>query len=144
MCHACRQSTDIRTVVSSRSTLHFLLGRRARRLNTGQSMPLTCGTTRLIISQATVHPISGAHDTFRHGLKSAAQAVAAENLSPLQARLEKVGVRGFTLWSAKLTIIQWNSTQLQMQQTMQRNTFGIALPLRQAMEMKIVSEVGAL
>lgn len=28
-----------------------------------------------------------------------------------------------------------------MKQTMERNTFGLALPLRQAMEMKIVSEV---
>lgn len=39
-----------------------------------------------------MHPISGTHDTFRYGLKSAAQSVAAGTTSPLQARLEKVGL----------------------------------------------------
>lgn len=34
--------------------------------------------------------MSGTHDTFRYGLTSAAQSVAAGNASPLQARLEKV------------------------------------------------------
>ncbi len=40
-----------------------------------------------------------------------------------------------------LILLQWSSTQNQLQQTLQRNTFGMSVPLRQAMEMKIVSEV---
>ncbi|KAK6907998.1 hypothetical protein I203_101999 [Kwoniella mangroviensis CBS 8507] len=77
----------------------------------------------VVSSQSTSHPISGTHDTFRHGLKSAAQGVTAGNVHPLQTRLEK-----------------WQQTQNQLEQNMQRNTFGLALPLRKAMEMKIVSE----
>lgn len=37
--------------------------------------------------------------------------------------------------------IQWASTQQQLQQTIQRNTFGLSVPLRQAMDLKIVSDV---
>ncbi|WVQ73291.1 hypothetical protein IAR50_002859 [Cryptococcus sp. DSM 104548] len=77
----------------------------------------------VVSTQATAHAISGTHDTFRYGLKSAAQDVAPDNISPLQARLEK-----------------WNQTQLQLQQSMQRTAFGLAVPMKQAMEMKLVSE----
>lgn len=37
--------------------------------------------------------------------------------------------------------IQWQSTQQQLQQTIARNNFGLSVPLRQAMELKIVNEV---
>ncbi|ORY25944.1 putative chaperone [Naematelia encephala] len=77
----------------------------------------------VVSTKNTAHPMTGTHDTFRYGLRSAAQDVAAGNMSPLQARLEK-----------------WSSTQQKLQQTMQRNTFGLAVPLRQAMEEKIVRE----
>ncbi|WWD18627.1 hypothetical protein CI109_103080 [Kwoniella shandongensis] len=83
----------------------------------------TSSDAHIVSTQATAHSISGSHDTFRHGLKSAAQTVSAENVSPLQARLEK-----------------WATTQQQLQQNLQRNTFGLAVPLRQAMELKLVSE----
>lgn len=46
----------------------------------------------LNIGQATAHPVTGTHDTFRHGLTSAAQSVSAGTASPLQARLEKVSL----------------------------------------------------
>ncbi|WRT67959.1 uncharacterized protein IL334_004933 [Kwoniella shivajii] len=77
----------------------------------------------VVSSQATAHPISGTHDTFRHGLKSASQSVQAGNVSALQGRLEK-----------------WQETQTRLQQNMQRSTFGLALPLKQAMEIKIASQ----
>ncbi|ODO09966.1 hypothetical protein I350_02190 [Cryptococcus amylolentus CBS 6273] len=80
----------------------------------------------VVSTQATAHAISGTHDTFRYGLKSAAQGVAPANVSPLQARLEKAS------W--------WKQTQLELQQNMQRTTFGLAVPMKQAMEMKLVSE----
>lgn len=37
--------------------------------------------------------------------------------------------------------LQWNATQEELQANMQRNTFGMGVPLRIAMEKKIVSEV---
>jgi hypothetical protein len=36
---------------------------------------------------------------------------------------------------------QWSSTQTELQQTIQRNTFGLSVPLRQAMEIKLVNQV---
>ncbi|WVR06500.1 hypothetical protein IAU60_003531 [Kwoniella sp. DSM 27419] len=83
----------------------------------------TASEPHVLSTQATAHPVSGTHDTFRHGLKSAAQSVQAGNVNALQARLEK-----------------WSETQQQLQQNMQRSTFGLAVPLRQAMELKLVSE----
>jgi len=76
----------------------------------------------VVSTKATAHPLTGTHDTFRYGLPGAAQSVAVGNVSPLQARLEK-----------------WASTQQELRQTIERNTFGLAVPLRQAMEQKIVS-----
>lgn len=46
--------------------------------------------TYQVSTQATNHPQLGVHDAFRHGPSSAAQKVAAGNMSALQARLEKV------------------------------------------------------
>ena len=45
-----------------------------------------------MLAQATAHPITGTHDSFRYGLTSAAQGLAAGAVSPLQARLEKVSL----------------------------------------------------
>ncbi|TYJ56418.1 hypothetical protein B9479_002821 [Cryptococcus floricola] len=84
----------------------------------------------VVSTQATAHAISGTHDTFRYGLKSAAQSVAPNNISPLQARLEKAS--------------RWKQTQLELQQNMQRTTFGLAVPMKQAMEMKLVSEASRI
>ncbi|WVQ83057.1 hypothetical protein IAT38_005195 [Cryptococcus sp. DSM 104549] len=77
----------------------------------------------VISNQATAHPVSGTHDSFRYGLTSEAQSVANGAASPLQARLQK-----------------WSDTQLQLQQTLQRNTFGLSVPMKQAMEVKLVSK----
>jgi len=77
----------------------------------------------IVSSQATAHPVTGTHDAFRYGLHSAGDVVAAGNVSPLQARLEK-----------------WATTQQELRQTMDRKVFGLAVPLRQAMEQKIVSQ----
>ncbi|WVW84858.1 hypothetical protein I302_106893 [Kwoniella bestiolae CBS 10118] len=87
--------------------------------HTAQSAP----EAHVVSIKSTSHPISGTHDAFRHGLKSASQGVAAGNVHPLQTRLEK-----------------WQQNQNQLEQNMQKNTFGLAVPLRKAMEMKIVSE----
>ncbi|CAK9780499.1 unnamed protein product [Cutaneotrichosporon oleaginosum] len=76
-----------------------------------------------VSTKATNHPLTGTHDAFRYGPSSAAQTVAAGNASPLQARLE-----------------QWAQTQAQLRQTLQRQTFGMSVPLRQAMEVKIAKE----
>ncbi|KAI9634877.1 chaperone [Dioszegia hungarica] len=77
----------------------------------------------LVSVAATAHPVTGTHDAMRYGLKTAAQGLAAGNQSPLQARLEK-----------------WASTQSSLNQTIQRANFGLAVPLRQAMEIKLVAE----
>ncbi|WWC62784.1 uncharacterized protein I303_105381 [Kwoniella dejecticola CBS 10117] len=77
----------------------------------------------IVSAQATAHPVTGTHDTFRHGLKSAAQTIAPGNVHPLQTRLEK-----------------WSQTQQQLEQNMQSSTYGLAVPLRKAMEIKLVSE----
>lgn len=37
--------------------------------------------------------------------------------------------------------VQWSSTQAQLQQALQRDTFGLSVPLRISMEKKIVQEV---
>ncbi|BEJ06614.1 hypothetical protein CcaverHIS641_0311360 [Cutaneotrichosporon cavernicola] len=71
-----------------------------------------------VSTKATNHPLTGTHDAFRYGPTSAAQIVAAGNASPLQ----------------------WAETQAQLRQTIQRQTFGMAVPLRQAMEVKIAKE----
>ncbi|KAL7422993.1 hypothetical protein Q5752_002291 [Cryptotrichosporon argae] len=76
----------------------------------------------VVSSQATAHPVTGTHDAMRFGLKSAAQDVDAANMSPLQARLQ-----------------QWQKTQAELKQTMQRDTFGLGVPIRQQMELKLVS-----
>ena len=86
--------------------------------------------------QATNHPATGTHDAFRHGPTSAAQTVAAGNASALQARLEKVSYH-----NQLPTDNQWQSTQLELRQTVQRNNFGVSVPLRQSMEMKLVGKV---
>jgi hypothetical protein len=39
---------------------------------------------------------------------------------------------------------QWQSTQTQMKMTLQRNVYGIALPLRTMIEKRIVAEVSSL
>ncbi|BEJ14114.1 hypothetical protein CspHIS471_0312880 [Cutaneotrichosporon sp. HIS471] len=71
-----------------------------------------------VSTKATNHPLTGTHDAFRYGPTSAAQTVAVGNASPLQ----------------------WGETQAQLRQTIQRQTFGMAVPLRQAMEIKIAKE----
>ncbi|KAL1413167.1 hypothetical protein Q8F55_000916 [Vanrija albida] len=76
-----------------------------------------------VSTKATNHSQTGTHDAFRFGPSSAAQTVAAGNASPLQARLEK-----------------WSETQQQLRSTVQRNTFGLSVPLRKAMEVKVVQE----
>ncbi|RSH90963.1 hypothetical protein EHS25_010139 [Saitozyma podzolica] len=83
----------------------------------------TSNEAHVLSTKATAHPVTGTHDAFRHGLASAAQGVTPGNVTPLQARLEK-----------------WSSTQQQLQQTLQRNTFGLSVPLRQAMDLKAASE----
>ncbi|CAD6582224.1 MAG: hypothetical protein TREMPRED_003240 [Tremellales sp. Tagirdzhanova-0007] len=83
----------------------------------------TSSNEHVVSIKNTAHPLTGTHDTFRHGLTSAAQGAAVGNMSPMQARLEK-----------------WATTQSQLQQTLQRDMFGLSVPLRQAMELKIVSE----
>lgn len=59
-------------------------------VSTKVSSSLIPHESRLHVLQVTAHPVTGTHDSFRHGLTSTAQGVAAGNISPLQARLEKV------------------------------------------------------
>jgi proteasome maturation protein len=92
--------------------------------------------------------MSGVHDTFRYGLKKASTSVEAGNSHPLQARLEQVSVcrpgalcwrdrmKGLIIWCT-----QWEATQAQLKLNMQRNVYGLGLPLRNMMDRKICAEV---
>ncbi|CCU97505.1 unnamed protein product [Malassezia sympodialis ATCC 42132] len=71
---------------------------------------------------STLHPEHGVHDAMRHGLRSLHDETAAGASHPLQHRLES-----------------WDETQRQWKLTMQRNTFGLGMPMRTMMERKIVS-----
>ncbi|EIW67682.1 hypothetical protein TREMEDRAFT_64276 [Tremella mesenterica DSM 1558] len=82
----------------------------------------TSNEPRVISDQATAHSVTGTHDALRHGLTTSAHAVAPNTVSPLQARLQK-----------------WQKTQKELQQTLERNTFGLGVPLRREMELKLVS-----
>lgn len=73
-------------------------------------------------SMSTLHPEHGVHDAMRHGLRSLHDETAASAHHPLQHRLE-----------------QWDETQREWKLTMQRNTFGLGMPMRTMMERKIVS-----
>lgn len=59
---------------------------------------------------------------MRHGLRSLHDETAAGSSHPLQHRLE-----------------HWDETQRQWKLTMQRNAFGLGMPMRTMMERKIVS-----
>ena len=64
--------------------------------------------------QHTAHPVSGLHDTFRHGLRSAGHSITADaclaasgsGIGALQARLEKVSP--FVLSGS--VSIQWDTS----------------------------------
>ncbi|GJJ07090.1 hypothetical protein Clacol_001289 [Clathrus columnatus] len=61
----------------------------------------------------------GLHDTFRYGLRSLSQDIKS---NPVESRLDK-----------------WEETQDQMKLTLQRNLFGLHMPVRQMMERKLVA-----
>ncbi|KAF8525226.1 proteasome maturation factor UMP1, partial [Hysterangium stoloniferum] len=74
-------------------------------------------------SKASVEDTSnslGLHDTLRYGPRSLANDIKGRSV--LQQRLE-----------------QWEETQDQLKLTLQRNLYGLHLPVRQMMERKIVS-----
>lgn len=75
------------------------------------------------LSKASVKDTSntlGLHDTLRYGPRSLANDIKGGSV--LQQRLE-----------------QWEETQDQLKLTLQRNLYGLHLPVRQMMERKIVS-----
>nr|ODN85366.1 proteasome maturation protein [Cryptococcus depauperatus CBS 7841] len=86
-------------------------------------VPSATAQSHAVSTHSTAHPVSGLHDTFRYGPQSAAQSVAAGVHSPLEMRLKR-----------------WNQTRAELQQSLQRNTFGLAVPMKQAMEIKLVQE----
>ncbi|WVO18126.1 hypothetical protein L204_105828 [Cryptococcus depauperatus] len=90
-------------------------------------VPSATAQSHAVSTHSTAHPVSGLHDTFRYGPQSAAQSVAAGVHSPLEMRLKR-----------------WNQTRAELQQSLQRNTFGLAVPMKQAMEIKLVQKVGSV
>ncbi|SGY77270.1 BQ5605_C005g03592 [Microbotryum silenes-dioicae] len=64
----------------------------------------------------------GVHDTLRHGVRSLAADVAPAH--PLQARLEN-----------------WDDHREMLQLTLQRQMFGLHMPVRQMMERSLVKQV---
>nr|ODN89825.1 proteasome maturation protein [Cryptococcus depauperatus CBS 7855] len=86
-------------------------------------VPSATAQSHAVSTHSTAHPVSGLHDTFRYGPQSAAQSVAAGVHSPLEMRLKR-----------------WNQTRAELQQSLQRNTFGLAVPMKQAMEIKLVQK----
>lgn len=72
---------------------------------------------------STLHPETGVHDAMRHGLRRGAHAdTSAGAAHPLEHRVEN-----------------WDATQRAWRQQMQRDTFGIGMPLRTAMERRIAA-----
>ncbi|KAI5475743.1 proteasome maturation factor UMP1 [Pseudohyphozyma bogoriensis] len=72
------------------------------------------------ISIASTATQLGPHDTLRHGLRSLAADVAPSH--PLKNRLEN-----------------WEQTQETLQLTMQRNLYGLHMPVRNLMDRSILS-----
>lgn len=81
-------------------------------------------TSHSITYESTAHPLNAVHDALRYGPSKASASVQQGTTHALQARLE-----------------QWNETQEKLKLGMQRNMFGLGLPLRVMMEKKIVMEV---
>lgn len=75
-------------------------------------------------AHSTLHPETGVHDAMRHGLRSMRDETAASAFHPIQHRLEN-----------------WDETQRNWKMTMNRNTFGLGMPMRMMMERKFVSSV---
>ena len=78
-------------------------------------------SAHVVSHKDVANPQTGTRDTLRHGLKSGNGD--AGTVHALQSRLE-----------------QWQATQTQMKMTLQRNVYGIALPLRTMMEKNLVAE----
>jgi len=76
--------------------------------------------TSLVSVKSTAGELS-VHDALRHGPRSLATEV--NELNPLQQRLDK-----------------WEETQDVLKLNLQRNLYGLHLPVRQLMERKIVSD----
>ena len=71
-------------------------------------------------SRSTAHPETGVHDAMRFGPRSVHAETSAATAHPLEHRLE-----------------HWDATQRAWRQQVQRNTFGIGMPLRTTMERRI-------
>lgn len=82
----------------------------------------------------------GLHDTLRNGPRSLANEVKGGSV--VQQRLERV--RKSLSYISEPVVrnnLQWEETQDNLKMTMQRNLFGLHLPVRQMMERKIVAAV---
>ncbi|PKI84637.1 hypothetical protein MVES1_001720 [Malassezia vespertilionis] len=87
-----------------------------------QIVPPSVRTHTSVSGQDTAHAEHGVHDTMRYGLRSMHAETAASTQHPIQNRLE-----------------QWEDNQRAWKMTVQRNTYGIGMPLRTAMERKLVA-----
>lgn len=76
----------------------------------------------VVSHKSVAHPQTGTRDTLRYGLKTTNGEAGHTHV--LEARLA-----------------QWGETQDRTKMTMQRNVYGVALPLRTMMEKRLVAEV---
>lgn len=92
--------------------------------------------------EATAHPVSGTHDAMRHGLVDKAKhSLDGSSVHALQNRLEQVSASRYCKGlKADPAALQWESTQRTLRLTLQRNTFGLGLPLRTMMDRKLVAQ----
>ena len=102
-------------------------------------MPATGGPSKASVKD-TANEL-GLHDTLRNGLRSLENEVKGGSI--IQQRLERVrqGLLCIIEPSSGNNIFQWDETQDNLKMTLQRNLFGLHLPVRQMMERKIVAAV---
>ena len=87
-------------------------------------VPPALDTSRGVDVRRTAHPETGVHDAMRHGPRSMHAETSAASFHPVQNRLEK-----------------WDETQRNWKLAVQRNTFGLGMPVRTMMERKLVAQV---
>ncbi|WFD30828.1 hypothetical protein MSPP1_001852 [Malassezia sp. CBS 17886] len=75
-----------------------------------------------VSARDTAHAETGVHDTFRHGLRSLRAETSLDAQHPVQNRLER-----------------WDESQRSWKLQVQRDMFGVGMPLRTVMERRFVS-----
>lgn len=89
-------------------------------------VPTALASHEGVDSRSTAHEEHGVHDAMHHGVRSIQRDTSAASYHPVQNRLEN-----------------WDETQRRWKLNMQRDTFGMGMPVRTMMERKIAAQVRA-